>query len=203
MKKWWVVLFLAIQFLMVRSALAQTEPAAASSAASPTAATALPAAVAVDECKDTLPQMESDYSQVIMDIRNLNQNLTGAHEEYLKSFQQMTQALVDLSLKKEDDLKKIMESREALQQAMQKFSEDDSQENSKAVQDNYMNLTVRLYAQAMEGSNTVEALKSQLIGVEEARAQYENSQKSQADLDAKKLDLEGKLASLKIRCQKN
>lgn len=224
MKLWVVVLFFAIQFLAAKLVFA--EEAQANSDAAPTATVALPVSAATaiakatipaavsdavdakpanpaEECKENLAQLENDYQQVVMDIRNLNQNVNGSRDEYMKGFQQMTQALVDFSQKKEDELKKIMESRQALQAAMQKYAAQGDEDNSKNLQDSYMNLTVRLYAQAMEGQNTIDTLKSEMNGIESVRSQYEVSQKSQADLDEKKLELEGKMASLKIRCQKN
>jgi hypothetical protein len=232
MKLWVVVFFLATQFLGARMVKAEevaampassavassaapaltTADAAAPPAGAPPASTIVAASSdAVDakpanpaeECKENLAQLENEYQQVVMDIRNLNQNVNSSRDEYMKGFQQVTQALVDFSLKKEDELKKIMESRQALQVAMQNYAEQGSDENSKALQDSYMNLTVRMYAQAMEGQNTIDALKGQMNSIESVRSQYEVSQKSQADLDEKKLDLEGKMASLKIRCQKN
>jgi hypothetical protein len=217
MKTWWVVSFLAIHFLAVRLVFAENLPAGAQTP-SPAAVSVvsqpmssdgkmaesmIAASSPVDECKETLPQLEEQYSQVTMDIRNLNQNLNDSHDDYAQSFQTMTQALVELSHKKEDELQKIVESRVALEDAVQKFNQDKNKETSKALQDSYLNLTVRIYSQAMESQPTIETLKTQIGQVESARGRYEGTQKSQADLDAKKLELEGKMASLKIRCQKN
>ena len=217
MKIWWVVSFLAIHFLAARLVFAENLPAGAQtpspaavsvvsqpiSSDAQTAQSMVAASIPVDECKENLPQLEEQYSQVTMDIRNLNQSLSESHDGYAQSFQTMTQALIELSHKKEDELQKIIQSRVALEDAVQKFNQDKTQETSKALQDSYLNLTVRIYAQAMESQPTIEALQTQIGQVESARGQYEGTQKSQADLDAKKLELEGKIASLKIRCLKN
>ena|GEM_PF-2736857 len=212
MKTWWVVSFLAIHFLAVRLVSAENLPAGAQTP-SPAAVSTVSAVATVestvavsspvDECKETLPQLEDQYSQVTMDIRNLNQSVTDSHDGYAQSFQTMTEALVELSHKKENELQKIADSRQALEDAVQKFNQDKNKDTSKALEDSYLNLTVRIYSQAMDSEQTIETLKSQMGQVEAARGQYEGSQKSQADLDAKKLELEGKIASLKIRCQKN
>ena len=205
MKTWWVVSFLAIHFLAVRLVSAENLPAGAQtpSPAAVTMAATPTAPNPMDECKETLPQLEDQYSQVTMDIRNLNQSVTDSHDGYAQSFQTMTEALVELSHKKENELQKIADSRQALEDAVQKFNQDKNKDTSKALEDSYLNLTVRIYSQAMDSEQTIETLKSQMGQVEAARGQYEGSQKSQADLDAKKLELEGKIASLKIRCQKN
>lgn len=160
-----------------------------------------PIPVAQDPCKDLLPQAEADYQALSEKYRQIKSGQQSSYESYTGSFSEMTDVLFRLTEEKEQETLAISGSRDQLKTSVQKFNENRSAENSKALQDNYMDLTVRLYSSVMDGQKILATLKSQLSKVEATRSQFETSKTDLEKIDYQRLALEGKLISLKIRCQ--
>ncbi len=159
------------------------------------------APVAQDPCKDLLPQAEKDYQALAEKYQQIKSGQQNSYESYTGSFSEMTDVLFRLTEEKEQETKAISGSRDQLKVSVQNFNDNRSAENSKALQDQYMDLTVRLYSSVMDGQKILETLKSQLFKVESTRSQFENSKAELEKIDHQRLALEGKLISLKIRCQ--
>jgi len=159
------------------------------------------AQVPQDPCKDLLPQAEKDYQALAEKYQQIKSGQQNSYESYTGSFSEMTDVLFRLTEEKEQETKAISGSRDQLKVSVQKFNDNRSAENSKALQDQYMDLTVRLYSSVMDGQKILETLKSQLFKVESTRSQFENSKAELEKIDHQRLALEGKLISLKIRCQ--
>lgn len=154
-----------------------------------------------DPCKDLLPLAEKDYQALTEKYQQIKSGQQNSYESYTGSFSEMTDVLFTLTEAKEQETKAISGSRDQLKVSVQNFNENRSPENSKALQDQYMDLTVRLYSSVMDGQKILETLKSQLFKVESTRSQFESSKSELEKIDHQRLALEGKLISLKIRCQ--
>jgi hypothetical protein len=155
----------------------------------------------IDDCKDLLPQIESDYHELELKYRNLNQSISSSQENYLVSFNQMTEILYQITLAREEEAQKMSVSRDQLKSSVQKFNQQRTDESAQRLQESYLDLTVRIYSSLMDSQKTLENLKSQLSQVETNRSQFFNSKQELEGLDHQKLAIEGKLISLKIKCQ--
>ena len=159
------------------------------------------AAVEPDECKDLLPLAEQDYAALTEKYQQIKSGQLDSYESYTGSFSDMTEVLFQLTDEKEQETKRITDSRDQLKTSVEKFNLDRSSENTKILQDQYMDLTVRLYSSVMDGQKILETLKSQLSKVEASRSQFEGSKQDLEKIDHQRLALEAKLITLKIRCQ--
>lgn len=159
------------------------------------------APVVQDDCKDLLPQAEKDYQELGDKYQQIKSGQQGSYESYTGSFSEMTDVLFQLTEAKEQETAKISESRDLLKNTVTQFNQDRSTENSKHLQDQYMDLTVRLYSSVMDGQKILDTLKSQLSKVEATRSQFETSKVELEKIDHQRLALEAKLITLKIRCQ--
>lgn len=157
---------------------------------------------AVEGCQAELAKADSDYQETINKIRDIKLSQQGSHENYLASFNKMTEVLFQMTAEKEEETKKISESRDDLKDALVNYNQDKGAENSKVLQDTYMNLTVRLYSAMMDSQKGLESLKGELAQVESTRGQFEVTKQDLDSLDQQKLALEQKLINLKISCQK-
>lgn len=155
----------------------------------------------VDDCKDILPRMESDYREVERRSRDLDSESRASQETYLLSFNQMTETLFQMSESREMETQKISLGRDAFRDSLKAFDQNKSRENSRALQDHYLNLTMLLYSSMADSQKSLEKLKAQISHIEKARNQYISFQREMESLDRKKLDIEAKLISLKIKCQ--
>ena len=155
---------------------------------------------AVSDCKDLLPQVESDYKELQQKYKNLNQSSLSAQDGYFTSFNQMTQVLFDVTAEREEETRKISQSRDQLRTALQNYNIDKSAESSKVLQDRYLDLTVRLYSTLMDSQKILESLKGQMSQVEATRGQFTSTRQELEALDHQKLAMEAKLISLKIKC---
>lgn len=200
-----ILFFMAIHFLAYQFARAQDVPASTETvrvaAEVKSAATHQVPAEKVDDCKDLLPQMESDYKEIEAKYKALNEGSKNSQEGYLVSFNEMTRVLFQLTEARVEETQKIVDSRNQLSDALDKFNQGGSEETSKKLQEQYLDLTVRLYSAAMDSQAIVDTLKSQMAQVESTRGNYEHVQAELEILDHQKLALESKLVSLKIKCQ--
>jgi len=155
----------------------------------------------LDDCKDILPQMENDYLELEAKLKALTEGSRTAQDGYLVSFNDMTKVLFQLTEARVEETQKITASRDQLAEALKKFNETNTAQASQKLQDQYLDLTVRLYSAAMDSHKTIETLKTQISQVETTRSQYEGSRQEMDQLDQQKLALEAKLISLKIKCQ--
>jgi hypothetical protein len=156
-----------------------------------------------DDCRDLLPQIESDYKEVEQKYRSLNNGTLTSQESYLVSFNQMTQVLFKMVQDREEETAKISQSRDRMRSSVEQFNQQNTAENSKNLQDDYLDLTVRLYSTLMDAQKNLETLKSQLSQIEATRGQLETTRQEMEALDHQKLAMEGRLISLKIKCQEN
>lgn len=156
---------------------------------------------AQDECKDLLPQMENDHRDLEAKYKSLSEGSRIAQDSYLLSFNDMTQVLFQLTEARVEETQKITASRDQLKEALEKFNQGNSAETSKKLQDQYMDLTVRLYSATLDSQRTLDALKTQISQVESTRGQYDSIRQEMDQIDQQKLALEAKLVSLKIKCQ--
>lgn len=156
----------------------------------------------VDECRDLMPQLDSDYQDLINKIRDSRLSQQTSYDNYLSSFNKMTEVLFEMTSAKEEETKKISDSRDQLKDALVKYGQDKGAESSKALQDTYLNLTVRLYSAMMDSQKGLDSLKGELAQVESTRGQFEVTKQDMDSLDQQKLILEQKLINLKIRCQR-
>lgn len=195
-----IVFLLAIHFLAFSVADAQEASAEAPQVIKVTLGEK-PSDSKVDECKDVLPQLEADYQETEQKYRSLNLGSQNSQENYLLSFNEMTQVLFQMTEARELETDKISLSRDQLRESLNRFNQNKNSENSKALQDHYLDLTVRLYSAMMDSQKGLETLKGQISQVEANRGQYEKAQKELESLDHQKLALEAKLISLKIKCQ--
>lgn len=154
-----------------------------------------------DACKNILPQIEAKYQEIEQKYRSLEVGTQASQESYLVSFNQMTEVLFQMTEARELETQKISQGRNALREALIRFDQNKNPENSGALQEQYLNLTMLLYASMMDSQKTLETLKSRLSQIESTRTQYLNSQKEVESLDYERLALEAKLISLKIKCQ--
>jgi hypothetical protein len=164
-------------------------------------APAAPVDAPKDDCRDLLPQIESDYKEVEQKYRSLNNGTLTSQESYLVSFNQMTQVLFKMVNDREEETAKISQSRDRLKNSVEQFNLQNTAENSKNLQDDYLDLTVRLYSTLMDAQKNLETLKSQLSQIETTRGQLETTRQEMEALDHQKLAMEGRLISLKIKCQ--
>lgn len=155
----------------------------------------------LNECKDLLPQMERELSETESQFKNAGQSQQMAVEVYLGSFNQMTEKLFQVVSDKQRETAKLSESRNQLRNSLSQFNQQKTTETSKAIQDSYLDLTVRLYSSLMDSQKILESLKLQLSGVEGSRGSMEELRHQLESTDQKRLALEEKLINLKIRCQ--
>ncbi|MEZ0391256.1 MAG: hypothetical protein ACAH59_03510 [Pseudobdellovibrionaceae bacterium] len=156
-----------------------------------------------DDCKDLLPQMENEHLELQAKYKSLKDGSLSAHDGYLVSFNEMTKVLFQLTQAKVEETQKITTSRDQLSEALRQYQSQANPETSKKVQDQYLDLTVRLYTAAVDAQKTVENLKAQISQVEATRGQYQSSQTEIDQIDQQLLATEAKLVSLKIKCQTN
>jgi hypothetical protein len=154
-----------------------------------------------DDCKDVLPQLEIDLSDLENKYKNLNQSQQSSYEAYMGSFNQMTDSLFQVTSDREQETRKISDSRDQLKNSLIQFNQQKTAETSKALQDHYLDLTVRLYSSLMDSQKILESLKNQLSTVESNRSQMENNRKDLESMDLQRLALEEKIINLKIKCQ--
>jgi hypothetical protein len=154
-----------------------------------------------NDCQNLLPQMEADYKDLEQRYRDLNHGSLTSQESYMVSFNQMTQILFQMVKTKEEETLMLSQSRDRLRQSVGLYVEQGSSEASKKLQGDYLDLTVRLYSTLMDAQKSLETLKEQLAQVESNRGQLENGRQELEALDHQKLALEGRLISLKIKCQ--
>lgn len=155
----------------------------------------------IDICS-TLPQLETEYLDIDRQSRSSDRASSQTYRSYVSSFNDMTQVLFELSQSKREEMQRIDEAEQSLRDSLATFNDKKDLKNSKELQDQYMNLTVRLYSSAMDGQKTVDQLKKALAQVENSRARYDTLKQEPIDLENKKLQLEGKIISLKIRCRR-
>lgn len=187
-----LALFVLIHFFAYTMARAQESAAPAIAAAA--------AVKPADDCRDLLPQVEAEERLNEQKFQTLRQGLSGVQENYLIAFNQMTQLLFQISQSREEETRKISESRDLLKNSLQQFNDQKSEESSKSLQENYLNLTVLLYSGLSESQKTIETLKTHLGQVEAARSTYVNARNELEQLDQQKLALEARMVSLKIKC---
>lgn len=156
-----------------------------------------------DDCRDLLPQLEADYREIETRNRMLSSGSMSSQEAYLQSFQQVSQVLFKMVEDREQETSLISQSRDRLRQSMEQFNQYGTTEASRSLQNDYMDLTVRLYSTLIDSQKILETLKSQISQVESTRGQLEANRQELERLDHQKLALEGKLISLKIKCQTN
>jgi len=154
-----------------------------------------------DDCQDVLPQVESDYRELDQKYRMLSNGAVSSQENYMTSFSQVTQILFQMVEDREQETAMISQSRDKLRGSVEKFNQQSGLEASKNLQGDYLDLTVRLYSTLMDSQKILETLKSQISQVETTRGQLEMSRQELESLDHQKLAMEGKLISLKIKCQ--
>lgn len=154
-----------------------------------------------DLCMDTLPQVESSYRSLEQKYQQIELLQRQSYENYTGSFSKMTDVLFELTDQKEQETKKILESRDLLKNAVEIFNENRSSDNTQKLQKQYMDLTMHLYTAVNDGQKILETLKNQLGNVEANRNEYEKSKMAFEQVDQERLALEGKYISLKIRCQ--
>ena len=154
-----------------------------------------------DACKDLLPQAEQDYQALSEKYQQIKSSQLDSYDGYTGSFGDMTAVLFQLTDEKEQETKRISDSRDQLKNSVERFNQNRSSENTKILQDQYMDLTVRLYSSVMDGQKILDTLKSQLSKVEANRSQFENAKLELEKIDHQRLALEAKLITLKIRCQ--
>lgn len=195
------LLFLFIHICAYSMAKAEESEGSDSSSQAAAVTTASEPNAKVDDCKDLLPQVESDYHELELKYRNLNQSISTSQENYLISFNQMTEILYQITLAREEEVQKMSVSRDLLKNSVQKFNQQRTEESAQKLQESYMDLTVRIYSSLVDSQKTLENLKSQLSQVETNRSQFFNSKQELESLDHQKLAIEGKLISLKIKCQ--
>lgn len=156
-----------------------------------------------DDCRDLLPQLEADYREIEQRNRMLSNGSMTSQETYLQSFHQVSQVLFKMVEDREQETALISQSRDRLRQSLDRFNQTGSTEASRNLQSDYMDLTVRLYSTLMDSQKILETLKSQISQVESTRGQLEANRQELESLDHQKLAIEGKLISLKIKCQTN
>jgi len=154
-----------------------------------------------DDCQDILPQVESDYRELDQKYRLLSEGSATSQESYMTSFSQVTQILFQMVEDREQETAMISQSRDKLRSSVEKFNQQSNLEASKNLQGDYLDLTVRLYSTLMDSQKILETLKNQISQVETTRGQLEMSRQELESLDHQKLAMEGKLISLKIKCQ--
>ena len=154
-----------------------------------------------NECRDLLPQIENDYRDLEQRYKSLNQGALTSQESYMVSFNQMTQILFQMVKVKEEETAMLSQSRDRLRSSVDQFTLQGSAEASKNLQSDYLDLTVRLYSTLMDAQKSLETLKTQLAQVEASRGQLETNRQELEALDHQKLAIEGRLISLKIKCQ--
>lgn len=204
-----LVLIFAVQVFAANLVFAQNEPVPADinaeirfegeTVVSPQSEPAPEAAV--DVCATTLPELESEYADVDRKSRLSDKISAQTYRGYVSSFNDMTKVLFDLAQIKREEMARIDEAEQSLRAALATFNDKKDSKNSKELQDQYMNLTVKLYSSAMDSQKTVDQIKKSLAQVETARAQHDALKQDPIDLENKKLELEGKIISLKIRCR--
>lgn len=160
----------------------------------------LKTAATIDDCKDLLPQVESDYRELEAKYQSLRQNLPYLQENYLVSFNEMTETLFRMTEAREQETQNISAGRDQLRLALQNFNSQKSDETSAKLQESYLNLTIQLYTSMMESQKTLNSLKAEVSKVESTRSQYANSKSELDSLDEQKLAIEAKLVNLKIKC---
>ncbi len=154
-----------------------------------------------DECQIILPQLESDYKEIEAKFKIISDGVTISQENYLVGFNQMTQILFQMVKTREEETAAISQSRDRLKASVENPSMPDPTEASKNLQSNYLDLTVRLYSSLMDAQKSLDTLKEQLSLAESTRGQLELQKQEMETLDHQKLAIEGKLVSLKIKCQ--
>ncbi|MGZ5280147.1 MAG: hypothetical protein ACXWC9_09405 [Pseudobdellovibrionaceae bacterium] len=154
-----------------------------------------------DDCQDVLPQVENDYSELDQKYRSLSNGSVNSQENYMTSLSQVTQVLFQMVEDREQETAMISQSRDKLRGSVEQFNQQSTLEASKNLQSDYLDLTVRLYSTLMDSQKILETLKSQISQVETTRGQVEMSRQELESLDHQKLAMEGKLISLKIKCQ--
>ncbi len=154
-----------------------------------------------NDCGDLLPQLESDYRELDQRYQLLSNGSLTSQESYLQSFNQMTQILFKMVEDREQETAQISLSRDRLRSSVESFKQQNSTEASKNLQSDYLDLSVRLYSTLMDSQKILETLKTQISQVESTRGQLEASRQELESLDHQKLAMEGKLISLKIKCQ--
>ena len=113
----------------------------------------------------------------------------------------MTERLFQVVSEREQETAKLSESRNQLRNSLTQFNQQKTAESSKSIQDNYMELTIRLYSSLMDSQKILESLKTQLTGVEVNRGSMDKTRRQLELTDQQRLALEEKLINLKIRCQ--
>ena len=154
-----------------------------------------------DECKDLLPQLETDLREIETKSRNLSESTLSSQENYLNNFNQMTGILFQMVQAREAETAQISASRDRLRSSVEQFDLQRTSANSQNLQSQYLDLTMRLYASLMDGQKSLEILKTQLSQVESTRGLLESTRQEMEALDHQRLAIEGKLISLKIKCQ--
>ncbi len=154
-----------------------------------------------DDCKDVLPQIETDLSELENKYKALSQGQQFSYESYLGSFNQMTDILFQVTTSREEETVKIVESRNQLRSSLAEFNRQNTSESSKKLQDHYAELTMRLYSSLMDSQKILEKLKGQLSTVESQRGSMEMNRKDLEVTDQQRLALEEKMINLKIKCQ--
>jgi hypothetical protein len=196
------ILFLVIHLLAYTVAKAQ-DTADAPQALVPSAVSSavLVEAKPEDECRVLLPQLESDYKEIELKFKAITAGVMMSQESYLIGFQQMTDILFQMVKSREEETAAISESRNRLQGSMNSLGQGDHAEASKNLQSDYLDLTVRLYSSLMDAQKSLETLKTQLSLAETSRGQLDLQKQELEALDHQKLAIEGKLISMKIKCQ--
>jgi hypothetical protein len=197
-------LFLMIHLLAYNIAKAQ-DIAASPQTLVPSAVSAavLVEAKPEDECRVLLPQLETEYKELEAKFKTVTAGVATSQESYLVGFSQMTEILFQMVKSREEETAAISQSRDRLQNSMSNLSAFDSPEATKNLQGDYLDLTVRLYSSLMDAQKSLETLKTQLSLAETSRGQLDLQKQELEALDHQKLAIEGKLISLKIRCQAN
>lgn len=156
--------------------------------------------VPVDECKDRLPTLQEELRSLEIKYADLRQNQSRLQEEYLGKFNEMTQVLMTMAKAREEETRKISQSRDQLKISLQKFNEIRTDETSKSLQENYLDLTLKLYTSFKDSQKSLEELKSQLNQIESSRSGYLNAIAELESFDHQKLAIEAKMVNLKIKC---
>jgi hypothetical protein len=154
----------------------------------------------MDECKDLLPVLQEDLRALEAKFQEQRQYQAQLQEDYLVQFNEMTQVLLAMAKTREEETQKISESRDQLKISLQSFNQTRTDETSKNLQDDYLNLTLRLYSSLVESHKSLEILKAQISHIESSRAVYVGSIAELESLDRQKLAIEARLVNLKIKC---
>lgn len=156
--------------------------------------------VATQSCEELIARTDSDYQDINNKIRDARLSQQTSYQDYISSFNKMTELLFQMTNSREEETKKLVENRDQLKDSLVAFNTQKTPESSKNLNETYMNLTVRLYTAMLDSQKNLESLKSELAQVESTRGQYDLTKKDFEAMDQQKLSLEAKLINLKIRC---